>query len=233
MQTGPVLPPERPCHASKTNGKRETGRRRHGLEVTPPTQRVPRVPGRCSSHATPTPLAIIHSSALHYALSSSLFSWLKPQVKNKTMFLLKIWLLKKSLFYYFLSFEKYLQVDGARRGRRRGSDAVSWLPASAHQAIMVNGPLVAFVLLPFLYLMPPFISPLGKAMGLHARVPCEFSARNQVSVNRDAAERLRLMKLCQSWLAGKSEGFSLFFFFSLKLILCHLSPLLSAAQTSR
>jgi len=35
---------------------------------------------------------------------------------------------------------------------------------------MVNEPLVAFVLLPFLYLMPPFIRPLGKAMGLHVSV---------------------------------------------------------------
>lgn len=35
---------------------------------------------------------------------------------------------------------------------------------------MVNEPLVAFVLLPFLYLMPPFIRPLRKAMGLHVSV---------------------------------------------------------------
>lgn len=55
--------------------------------------------------------AIIHSSTLHYALLSSLFSWLKPQVKNKTMFLLKNLAFKKIFyFFYFLSFGKHLQL---------------------------------------------------------------------------------------------------------------------------
>lgn len=84
--------------------------------------------------------------------------------------MLKIWLFKKKYFFYFLIFWEVFATDGASLGRRHDSDAVSWCPASTRQAIMANEPLVAFVLLPLLYLMPPFIRPLGKALGLHASV---------------------------------------------------------------
>jgi len=111
-QAEPVLPPQRSRHVSKRNGKREMGRRRCGLEVTPrAAQHVPRVPGDAPATEPQRLSAIIHSSALHYALLSSLFSWLKPQVKNKTMLLLKICFFKTLLFFFYsLSFGRRLQL---------------------------------------------------------------------------------------------------------------------------
>lgn len=102
-QAEPVLPPKRFLHVSKRNDKIETGRMRCGLEVTP--QGTQHVPGRCPGHQTS--MLLSNYSQQRFALLSSLSSWLKPQVRNKTMFWLKI-----SLFIIIICYDfvKYLQL---------------------------------------------------------------------------------------------------------------------------